>query len=92
MMVGKGMLMLGLLSGLVATVVGCRGQRFHPESPRQQLDKAGNVKKESPKQLQSSIGQCRDMLWEMRDVLAPSACAYAMNNIIQKEKKNMEAP
>lgn len=67
------------------------GATVHPESPRQQLDKAGKVKKETPAQLRGSIGECRDMLWEMRDVLAPSACAYAMNNIIQKEKKNLEA-
>jgi hypothetical protein len=31
------------------------------------------------------------MLWEMRDVLAPSACAYAMNNVIQTEKRARES-
>jgi hypothetical protein len=67
------------------------GATVHPDSPRQQLSKTGKVKKETPKQFQNAIGECRDMLWEMRDVLAPSACAYAMNNVIQTEKRARES-
>ena len=48
--------------------------------PRQkkytQLTPEGKVKRETPVETAKQMRACRDMLWEMRDVLAPSACAY----------------
>ena len=61
------------------------GATVHPKSKRQQLTPEGKANIEAPAELKREMSECREMMYEMRDVLAPSACSYGVKRLLRKE-------
>jgi hypothetical protein len=62
--------------GLCSWLAGATLQVKARQKKYTQLTPEGKAKRETPVETAKQMRACRDMMWELRDALAPSACSY----------------